>query len=308
MFAPKYFSGIEPKNIFCLLLFVLVVPMHIRDVLRGKIPEDLLRIVPSSFDIIGSRERAVAIVELDDALLPYKELVADAIFEVHKNVRAVYRKASERKGEYRVRELELIKGENITEVIHMEHGYKIKLDVTKVYFSPREATERQRIASQVKPGETVMVMFAGVGPFAIAIAKKQPAVGKIIAIEINPDAYRYMVENIKINKVEHLVYPALGDVKIEAPRFFNLCDRVVMPLPKGAYLFLDEAVNCLKETGGWIHFYHWSREEDLFTEAFRLVSEAGRKRGFTAELRGARKVSPYAPRIYKVAVDVLLTK
>lgn len=281
--------------------------MRIREVLKGKIPDSLLPLVPSSFDIIGSREKAVAIVELDDAVLPYKELVADAIFRVHRNVKAVYRKASERMGEYRVRELELVKGENITEVVHVEHGYKIKLDVAKVYFSPREATERQRVASQVKPGETVMVMFAGVGPYAIAIAKRQPAVRKIIAIEINPVAYNYMVENIKLNKVQHMVQPVLGDVKIEAVKFFNQCDRVVMPLPKGAYSFLDEAVNCLKEAGGWIHFYYWSREEDLYTEAFRLVREAAQKRNFAAELKGARRVSPYAPRTYKVAIDVLLS-
>ncbi|ABL78210.1 class I SAM-dependent methyltransferase [Thermofilum pendens] len=281
--------------------------MRVRDVLRGKIPENLLPLVPSSFDVVGSREAAVAIVELPDELLPYKEAIAEAILQVHKNVKAVYRKLGGRVGEYRVRELELIGGEPITEVVHKEHGYRLKLDVTKVYFSPREATERQRIARQVKPGETVMVMFAGVGPYAIAIAKAQPRVEKVIAIELNPAAYAYMVENVKLNKVEGLVVPVLGDVREKAREWYGSCDRVVMPLPRGAYMFLDEAVRCLKSGGGWIHFYYWDREDDLFAKAFSLVKEAAEKHGFRAELRGARIVSPYSPRTYKVAIDVLLS-
>ena len=276
--------------------------MRLKDALKDKIPENLLDLVPSSFDIVGSRGKAVAILEIEEPLLPYARTIAEELMRIHKSVRAVYRKVGGRVGEYRLRELELIAGEPISEVIHKEHGYLLKLDVTKVYFSPREATERQRVASKVQPGEIVMVMFAGVGPFAIAIAKAQPLVQRIIAIELNPDAYRYLVENVALNKLEGKIVPVLGDVREKAPEFRGCCNRVVMPLPKGAYMFLDEAIECL--TGaGTLHFYYWGPEEKAFEEGFEHVRRAALRHRCSAELLEARVVSPYAPRIYKVAID-----
>lgn len=282
--------------------------MRLKDLLKEKIPEEKLKYVPASFDIVGSRQGAVAIVEIPPELEEYENIIGEAILSLHRNVKAVYKKLSGRKGEFRIRELKLIAGEPLTEVLHKEHGYVLKLDVTKVYFSPREATERQRIASQVKPGEIVMVMFAGVGPYAIAIAKAQPRVEKIIAIEINPVAYKYMVENIRINKLEDKIIPVLGDVRDKVADWKNTCDRVVMPLPKGAHLFLNEAITVLKEKGGIIHFYFWDREEDPFTRAYAIVEKVAKLHGYRARLLSARKVLPYAPRIYKVVVDVELTR
>ena len=41
--------------------------------------------------------------------------------------------------------------------------------------------------------------FAGVGPFAIEIAKSHPR-ASVLAIELNPSAYGYMLKNIRLNK------------------------------------------------------------------------------------------------------------
>lgn len=268
---------------------------------------DNVRFVPSSYDIIGSRSGAVAIVEFPDEAPPdVKRAVAEALLKLHRNVRVVLEKQSERKGVYRLREYEVLAGSGSTEVVHIEHGVRLKLDPTKVYFSPREATERVRVASQVRPGEFVMVMFAGVGPYALMIAKKQPLVSKVVAIELNPDAYSYMVENIRLNHVEDKVIPVLGDVKDEARRWYGICDRVVMPLPKGAYKFLDRAFQCLKPEGGVIHFYHWSHESDLYSEAYALVEREARLRNVYVRILDARVVSEYAPRMYKVCLDILV--
>ncbi|RLG33342.1 hypothetical protein DRN97_05275 [Methanosarcinales archaeon] len=43
-------------------------------------------------------------------------------------------------------------------------------------------------------------MFAGVGSFSIQIVKRAPQ-SHITAIDINPDAVRYLRENIKLNGV-----------------------------------------------------------------------------------------------------------
>lgn len=282
--------------------------VKLRDALKGHIPDELLGLVPASFDIIGSRGNSVAIIEIPDELKPYKRIIGEKLIEIHKSVKTVYMKVGERTGDYRVRELELIAGVETREVLHREHGYVLKLDVTQVYFSPREATERQRVASKVRPGEIVVVMFAGVGPFAIAIAKKQPMVSKVYAIEINPVAYKYMVENIRLNKLEEKIMPILGDVRVEAPKLAGIADRVIMPLPKGAYLFLHEAFMCLKSPGGVIHFYFWDREESLFQRGFEIVRKEAELEGYNAQLLEARVVAPYAPRVYKVVFDVLITK
>ncbi len=177
------------------------------------------------------------------------------------------------------------------------------MDVRKVYFSPREGTERQRIARQVKSNETVMVMFAGAGPYALAIAKRQPRVKKVYAIEINPDAYKYLVENVRINKLGSKVIPILGDVETECTKYFGKCDRVVMPLPKGAYEYLKLATSCLKNKGGHIHYYFWSSEDAL--EEIKEIVEVD----FKAEKRKAKsmkihKVSEYKPKIIKFCIDI----
>ena len=280
--------------------------MRVRDLLLAELGSKASRCIPSSFDIVGSREGAVAIVEVPPGCEMFKEKIGEGIMRIHRNVRAVYAKTSVRKGVYRIREYELIAGEDVGEVIHKEGGVRMKLDIRKVYFSPRESTERLRIARQVRPGETVMVMFAGVGPYALVIAKHQPLVSKVIAIEINPVAYEYMVENIRLNHLEGKIVPVLGDVKDKAGEWYGLCDRVVMPLPKGAHHYLAQAFNCLKRRG-FIHFYHWAPEDDLFTEAYMLLERAATLWGRNIRILDMRRVLPYAPRIYKTCIDAVVT-
>jgi len=275
----------------------------LRDLLKGVLNENELKYVPSSFDIVGSREKAIAILEIPPEIYRRKEVIAEALMKLHKNVKTVVIKRSPRKGKYRVREFEVVLGEGGTEVIHREHGSLIKLDPLKVYFSPREATERIRVASKVREGEVVMLMFAGVGPYALAIARECPRVGKVIAIEINPYAYKYLEENVKLNSLEGKVIPVLGDVRDKCKEWYGKCDRVIMPLPKGAYWYLDEAFRCLKPKGGVIHFYHWGPEDDLFTEAIDIIRDYAEKYGVKVKILDKRKVLPYAPRIYKVCIE-----
>ncbi|MGP3668293.1 MAG: class I SAM-dependent methyltransferase [Candidatus Bathyarchaeota archaeon] len=271
--------------------------------LRGVLPPELLTLIPKSFDIIGSREKAVAVIEIPDELEPYKMIIAEKLMGLHKNVKTVLRKASPRKNIFRVREYELLLGDHNTEVLHKEYGCLFKLDPQKVYFSPRESTERLRIAEKVNPSEDVLVMFGGVCPYSIVIAKRQPLVKKILTVELNPIAYNYCLENVKLNKVNDKVYPIFGDVKDVCPKFEGKFDRVIMPLPKGGYQHLDLAISCLKNYG-FLHFYHWATEEDLFSDAEKLVREAAKKLGRELEVMGKKKVLPYGPRTWKVCIDV----
>jgi len=275
----------------------------LKKVLRGIIPENLIQYVPSSFDIVGSREKAVAIIQIPEELKSYEREIAKAIMSIHKNVKTVLAKESERYGYYRIRRYHIILGDNDTEVYHKENGIIMKLDPRKVYFSPREGTERARIARMVRPKENVMVMFAGIGPYALNIVKFQPLVDKVIAIEINPIAYEYMIENIRLNKMEDKIIAIWGNVKQESRRWYGFCDRVVMPLPKGAYKFLDKAFLSLKPSDGVIHFYYWSHEKNLFSDGYRFIEKTSILYNKHVRIIGLRKVLPYAPRIYKICID-----
>lgn len=274
--------------------------MRLKEILEKRFSEKDLRNVKGSFDIIGD----VAVVEIPDDL-EHRELdIVDALREVHPRIMTVYKKVGARKGKHRLGDFKLIYGEE-RKTEHKEHGYRIRIDPVKVYFSPRESTERQRIAGMVRPGETVMVMFAGAAPYSIAVAKKQPRVKKVYSVEMNPDAHKYAVENVRINKTGHKVVPVLGECNEICDKHSGECDRVVMPLPKGAYNYLRLASECLKKKGGWIHYYFLSAEDGVedVKELIRTdVESFGRK----VKSMEVRKASPYSPGTYKYCIDMEL--
>ena len=268
--------------------------------------ENFLSELPSSFDVIGSKEKSVAILEIPEGLERIEKEIAESVMELQKNIKSVLKKVSKRKGKERIRELKLIAGEKKTEVLHKEYGFFLKIDPKLVYFSPREASERQRIASQVKKGEFVLVMFGGVGPFPIAIAKKQPEIKKIVSIEINKYGSKYAEENVRINKLADKILPIQGDVNEKCEEFFGKCDRVVMPLPLDAGSFLELAAKCLKEKGGIIHFYSYGERNEPFDIAKKIIKE--KLKGHKFEIICNRIVSQYSPGKVKVCLDIMVRK
>lgn len=274
----------------------------IKAYLIDRVPANLIDHVPSSFDILGSKGDSVAIIEIPEELNEYHDVIAEAVQHVHRSVKSVLLKKSERHGEFRLRDLELLSGDPNTEVIHKESGCRFKIDPRLTYFSNRESTERERIIEQITGPEDVLVLFSGIGPFPICIAKKRSDV-TATAIELNPDAHKYCLENIRLNKVEGRVEAIEGDVRDVCPTLRKQFDRVITPLPKGAHLFLDVIVPMVKP-GGMLNFYHWAPEEDRYTEAFKMVEAASNVLGRKAEFLGGVKVAKYSPRFSKVRIDV----
>ncbi|NJF24554.1 class I SAM-dependent methyltransferase family protein [Thermococcus sp. Bubb.Bath] len=262
-----------------------------------KVPDELRPLLPSSFDIIGD----IAIIELPEELMEYGNAIGEAILKVHRHIKAVFAKGSSVSGEYRVRELIHLTGERRTETLHRENGIRLRLDVARVYYTPRLATERMRVFEKTRPGEVVFDMFAGVGPYSILLAKKAKLV---FACDINPWAIKYLEENRRLNKAFNVI-PILGDVRkivgqVEA-------DRVIMNLPKFAGKFLREAMVSVK-SGGTIHYYGFGPEEDLFSEHEAKIKAFARELGFKVEFLDERKVRPYAPRQFNIAIDFRVWK
>jgi len=256
------------------------------------VPDHLKPFLPSSFDIIGD----IAVIELPEELMQYGKQIGEAILKVHKHIKAVFAKGSAVSGEFRVRELIHLAGEKRTETLHKENGIKLKLDVAKVYFSPRLATERMRVFKKAKEGEIVFDMFAGVGPYSILLAKK---VRLVFACDINPWAVKYLEENKRLNKTPNVI-PILGDVRKVAGRI--KADRVIMNLPKFAHEFLRDAMLSVK-SGGIIHYYGFSHEDNLFGEHEEKIKTVARELGRRVEFLERRKVRPYAPYQYNIAID-----
>ncbi len=277
----------------------------LRAELRGLLSEDALRQVPRSYDLLGSKQKAVAVIELPEGLREHESVIAGTLMRIQRNVKSVLVKESERTGEYRTRELRLVAGDPDTEVLHKESGCLFRLDPRAVYFSPRESAERERIAAVVADGEEVLVMFSGVGPLPICIAKKHRKV-RVTAVELNPEAHNYCVENIHLNGVGERVTAIRGDVREVCKGLDREFDRVLMPLPKGAHRFLDVAIPMLKD-GGVLHFYHWAPEDDPYTEAEELVNRAVGDHDRVAEFIDRVRISQYNPRVWKIRLDVKIS-
>jgi len=280
-------------------LFSRQVKFHsVEDALRGKLKPSELEELVRSFDVIGD----IALIELPPQLKAKQKLIGKAVMEVHRQVKVVAKKTGPMSGEFRVRKLEVIAGEKRTETLYKESGCRMKVDLAKAYFSPRLSFERKRIAEQVKKGEKILALFAGVGPFALVIARRQPNV-EIAAIELNPDAVRLMKENIGLNGFKKVIKPILGDVhKVVPAKYRGWADRILMPLPKDAHEFLADAFLGAKK-GCIVHFYHFAPVGKSFAEARKLVREAAKKSGRKAEFVSERVVRPFSPQTEQVVVD-----
>lgn len=227
-----------------------------------------------SYDVVGD----IAIIIVPPELSHQKQVIGNAILETNKNIKVVAKRDSYYHGNFRTIKLEIIGGENRKETIHKEFGIRLCLNLEEVYFSVRSSTERRRIASLVKPGENILVMFSGVAPYPLHIARFSQA-ASIIGIEENPAAHRYGEKNVVLNKAENKISLLHGDVSVVCPRLEILFDRIVMPLPKAGFQYISVAISRLK-TKGSIHFYTMQSPDTIKDTVLTLKNkclEAGRR-------------------------------
>jgi tRNA (guanine37-N1)-methyltransferase len=279
---------------------------RLRNTLSRVLSSEDLGKVYRSYDIIGK----IAIIKSSCASLANAQTIAKAIMAVQKNVKTVLIQKSPVAGDFRLRRLTHVAGEHKTSTTHKESGCVFLVDVEKCYFSPRLSHERSRIAGMVKPKETVVNMFAGVGCFSIMIAK-QVNTSKVFSIDVNPSAIQFMQENIRLNRVYDRVIPLLGDSKeIISNRLQRVANRVLMPLPEKALEYLPCAVSALKTSGGWIHYYDFEhvKKTENPTEKTRLkVAQKLASLNVTFDLPYSRVVRTTGPNWYQVVLDIHAT-
>lgn len=213
-----------------------------------------------------------------------------------RSVRTVREKSGKIKGRLRTPTTKWLAGEKTSEAVYSENGCAFRLNVDTCYFSPRLASERKEIAGMVTKGERVLVMFGGVGPFAIVIAKAKKA-SDVTTIELNRKAHAYALENVKRNKVS--VHCVQGDVRKKVNGKY---DRIVMARPNLEDSFLDVAFRAIAKKG-IIHYYGFYPEEDL-PQLRTLIEAEAKKAKRTIRIMKIKKAGEIGTKTFRMRVDI----
>ena len=265
--------------------------------LKNKLSEKDLQLVPTSFDIVGD---IMIFSDFPNELIKKEKLIGNTILQNYHHIKIVLKKTKKYSGKFRTPKLKAIAGEKKKETIHKENNVFIKLDVEKVYFSPRMSNERKRIADLIKPNESVLIMFSGSGVYPLVIAKNSKA-KEVYGIEINPTAHKYALENIKKNKLNDKIKLFLGDVRKIMPKLNKRFNRILMPLPKGGEGFLDMALKYIKNKGT-IHFYDFLHEDEFY-EAEEKIKKACEKLRKKYKILRIARCGQYSPGFYRICAD-----
>ncbi len=250
------------------------------------------------YDIVGN----IAVI---DAAPKYAKQIAAEVMKANKNVQTVLRKGGAISGKYRTRKHIYVMGKKNYVAQYKENDCTFKVDLRKCFFSTRLAFERQRIANLVTDQETVLVMFAGVGPFAIEIAKKHKG-AKVIGVELNKDAHAYMNQNIKLNKLQN-VKSVHADVKTYSKKHRGIADRIIMPLPMSSSKFLDSVYSSARRECT-VHYYSFGDANTAYADSEALLQDYFSRRNADIKIIGNRVVRPYSANTIEVAIDFILTK
>ena len=254
---------------------------------RLKLPSNLREIAPRAFDICGS----MAIIKLNADIIEYSDIISKSLIDSNPSIDRV---ALDRgvKGEFRIRELLMIQGESNFIVTHKENGLKIKLDVSKVYFSPRLAMERKRIVDVAVEGEDVLDAFAGVSPFSVGLARKGC---KLTSVDSNPEAEKWSHENFALNGIKQSEYRFINSKIEDIIPDLGIYDRIIMNNPTNPIPYL-EGLSSLLKSNGFIHLYKIVEKDEEFKVENHLSSDF--------KCVSQRVVHPYSPQSSMMAFDI----
>lgn len=272
--------------------------------LKDKLSEEELSLLPRGFQTLGK----IIILKLKPKLYEKKKEIGGACLELFPKIKSIYLNRGRIVGSFREPEkIELIVGENNPIVEHKEHDVIYRFDITKIMFSKGNLNERKYLTTLVKSGEVIVDMFAGIGYFSLPIAKHSN-VERIYSIELNPESYNYLEENIKLNHLEQKVVSIKGDCKVEAVKLSKSgfrADRIIMgvfPAPKD---YIKEALSLVKDEGTMFH-YEGVAEKDDFIILFNEFNEISAKVGYKCELKSHRTVKSYGPNLFHVVLDIFV--
>ena len=263
--------------------------------LREALPAGLAGLAPAKWEQHGD----VLVLRLPDELLPHAEAVARAYADAL-GLRTVIHDPAGVRGELREMAGRILLGADPV-ATHVENGVRFRFDATRVMFSSGNLHERMRAARLPVRGETVVDMFAGIGYFTLPLAvHARPA--RVHALEKNPVSHRFLVENVRLNGVEDVVEPWLGDNR-DFP-LEGVAHRVLMGYFPGTERFLPKALRLLRPEGGILHYHNTAHAERWTEELTRHVFDAAMDKAWAAEVLDARVVKTHSPGVVHAVLAV----
>ncbi len=253
-----------------------------------------------SFDVLGN----IAIVNFPESMkLKDKKKFAEELLKKQKSIKTVLEKCGKVKGRLRKIQTRHLAGEKTKEAVYRENNCVFRFNVDSCYFSPRLSNERKEIASMVKKNDRVLVMFAGVSPFGIVIAKNSKA-KKVISNEINREANKYAKLNVELNKVKDKVEIVPGDIKKVAKKLSEKKEKfdvIVMPRPQLKESFLKEAF-MLSKKNTRIYYYDFCKIDEIDSIVDK-IKNAAKEAGKKIKIMKIKKAGEIAPYKIRVRVD-----
>ena len=263
---------------------------HLRE--RGWSDEEVAA-APGSWAVVGS----AILVDLGEA--PHPADVGEALLALHGQADTVLAREGIA-GEHREPSVSVVAGEGDTETVHVEHGTTYAMDLAEVMFSPGNKAERVRMGDQVERGERVLDMFAGIGYFALPMAR---AGATVTAVERNPAAFEYLLENAMRNDVTDRLHAYRGDNREVVPSLAEEqpFDRVVMGY-YDSWEYLDVALPTLA-SGGLLHMHEATPETLVPDRPVDRLETAAADHGRAVEVLDVRHVKGYSEGVAHVVVD-----
>lgn len=253
------------------------------------------------YDVLGN----IAIVKFARGDSRAKKLSgARLLMKQHKNISTVLEKSGKFKGRLRTLKTKYVLGIKTKECIYRENGCFFRFNVDSCYFSPRLSNERAEIAKMIKRGEIVLVLFGGVGPFAIVVAKKSNC-KRVVSVELSRACNKYALENVKRNKLKN-VGIVQGDVRKVLPKLKEKFDRIVMARPNLKDSFLDVAFPLIKK-GGMIHYYGFYEESRLDDMKELIITEVKKAKKKIKVLK-IKKAGDIGKRKFRYRVDIKIIR
>ncbi|BDA40665.1 tRNA (guanine(37)-N1)-methyltransferase [Coccomyxa sp. Obi] len=219
-------------------------------ILKRLLPEGCE--VPTSFESVGH----IAHVNLRDELLPFKSIIGQVLLDKNPSIRTIVNKVGTIENEYRVFQMEVIAGDSDLETEVKQHSARFRLNYGEVYWNSRLEQEHKRLVDTFKPGQVVVDMMAGIGPFAIPAAQKGCMV---YANDLNPRSFHYLNVNIKLNKVDQRVKAACMDARAFVQLLCKPGDKQRVSSSNGCGGIKDSAESEAERWSlpeGGLHFHH----------------------------------------------------
>lgn len=208
------------------------------EVLKKLLPDGVE--VPASFETIGH----IAHLNLRPPHEPYRLLIARVMVDKYSAIKTVVHKTGNITNEFRVFSMEILADKQtggrlprmaepcdpVLEATVKQSGCVFKLNFGDVYWNSRLEGEHARLVSTFKTGDVVWDLMGGIGPFAVPAARMQRCV--VHANDLNPRSHHYLVENIRLNKVEKLVTPHCMCAREFVRHMVQLCGSA-LPIASG---------------------------------------------------------------------------